>query len=75
LECDYGPEGKHVTKTTTFSGVDYSSGLILMTITALPLAKPNARYQLQLTPQHQSEGFMGTMMPYKTKSAVPAKQK
>ncbi len=75
MECTYGPKGKSVTKTTTFSGVDYSSGLILITIAELPQAKPNTVYQLQLTPQHRSEGFMGTLMAYEPKSAAPAKQK
>ena len=75
MKCTYGPKGKSVTKITTFSGVDCSSGLILMTIADIPERKPNTVFQLQLTPQHRSEGFMGTMMPYEPKSATPIEPK
>ena len=69
MECAVGSEAKDK-KATTFTGVDFSSGHILLTVAAAPFSEPNTRFQLTLT----SPG-KGTMVPVQAKSAAPAKQK
>jgi hypothetical protein len=69
MECAFGSTDKDKT-VTTFKGVDFSSGRILLTVAAAPFSEPNGRFQLTLTSMVQ-----GTMVPVKAKSAVPAKQK
>lgn len=49
MECAYGPKDKPASATTTFSGVDFSSGHIRMTIVDVPLSQPNKKYELTLT--------------------------